>query len=273
MMTEKKWRRFFKKEMDKEMAEIEGILEEMNSNPETKDIVAPEELHDKLFAQIRKEEAEKNRLSEEEKELIRLGTVYKKRRKWNKVVVLVAAVIGVMAIGITSFGGPEHVWKKLTRSIGDREQNYMNSDDERTDEIDVINEAEAYQQIEDEFGFYPVELVYMSEGIEFASIDIADSTQNIYLSYEGKSQESIVYVMYVNYRAGSIGRDAEDTLLEEQEKVVGNISLSVKKYEIEENQMIRYIADFEYQDVHYVLQFSNIDEVEVEKILDNLYFR
>ena len=273
MMTEKKWRRFIKKEIDKEMAEIEGILEEMNQNPETKDVVAPEEMHDKLFAHIREEEEKRNRLSEEEKELIQLGMVYKKRRKWNKYVVLVAAVIGGLAIGITSVGGPERIAEKFNWKIADREQTNIDTDDGRVEQDTEVSEMEAYQQIEDEFGFYPVKPDYFPEGIEFTGIDLDANTQSVFLSYEGKKQEAIVCVMCLNYRSGSIGKDAEDNVMEKKEKYIGEASIVIKKFLIEENNTVRYIAEFEYKDVYYVLQFNKIDEVEIEKILDNLHFR
>lgn len=77
-MSEKKWSQFLKNEMDKEMQEIDGILEEMNRNPETRDMKAPDELREKLFAQIYAEQ-EKERLTDEEQELIHLGMVYKKK--------------------------------------------------------------------------------------------------------------------------------------------------------------------------------------------------
>lgn len=272
-MNEKQWKKFIQQEMDKELEEIDGILEEMNNDPKTKDIVAPEEMHEKLIAQIQAGKEQEQRLSDEEKELIRLGKVYKKRRKWNKALVIAVAAVCAMAVGVTSFGGPERVLEKFERMIGDRKQEYVNSDDERTDEIEVVDETEAYQQIEDKFGFYPVRLDYLPEGVEFEEIVLTESAQNVYLNYEGENQETIIYFIYPNYRTGSVGRDVEDTLLEEYTKEVSENVISVKKYLIEENQTNRYIVEFEYQDVYYVLRLINIEEKEVGKIIENLYFR
>ena len=271
-MSEEKWRRFFKREFDKEMQEIHGILDEMNSNPEMKDVVAPEELHEKLFAQIREAEAEKNRLSEDEKELIRLGMVYRKRRKWNKVIVAVAAVVCAMAIGVTSMGGPDKVIQKVQGMLEGREQLNNDSEDGRTKEIITVSEVEAYQQIEDEFGFYPVRLDYLPEGVEFESMILADGAQNVCICYAGKNQETITYTAFPNYRASSIGRDVEDTLTDEYDKVVQDNTITIKKYLIEESQTFRYKISYEYQNVYYFLEINSIDDAEVDKIVENLYF-
>lgn len=272
-MNEKQWKKFLQQEMDKEMEEIDGILEEMDQNPETKDIVAPEAIHEKLLAQIQAGKEQEERLSDEEKELIRLGKVYKKRRKWNKVLVAIAAVVCAMAIGVTAFGGPERVIEKFERMIGGRKQEYVNNDDERTDEIEVVDEAEAYQQIEDKFGVNTVQLYYLPEGVEFKELILTESTQNVHLNYVGDNQEAILYFMNFNYRTGSTGIDVEDTLLEEYKEEVDGNMINVKKYLVEENQTNRYIINYEYSNVYYLLQLNNIEEVEVEKIIENLYFR
>ena len=271
-MNEEKWKRFMKNEMEKEMQEIDAILEEMNQDPEMRDMVAPEEIHDKLFATIHKGQDEQDRLSEDEKELIRLGMVYKKTRKWAKVLVPLVAVVGAMVISVTCMGGPKRAMEKLGRLIGDREQEYMNTDDDRTDEIEVVTEAEAYQKIENVFGFYPVRLDYLPDGILFKEIIITDAAQSIYINYAGKNEETIVYSIYPNYRTGSVGRDVEDEAIDEYEKVVRDITINIRKYFVEEDQSYRYKANFEYQNVYYILEINSVESQEVDKIIENLYF-
>lgn len=270
-MSEKKWSQFLKNEIDKEMQEIDGILEEMNRNPETRDMKAPDELREKLFAQIHAEE-EKERLTDEEQELIHLGMVYKRRQKWNKVLVLVAAVICAMAIGVTSMGGPKRVFEKVAWMIGDRQQTNIDTDDGRVQEQDEVTEAEAYAKIEDEFGFSPVELVYLPDGVKFESYILADGTQNICMCYAGIDEESIVYFIYPNYRTSSLGADVEDTLLDEANRVVQGNVIEIRKYFIEENQSVRYKVSYEHQNVSYALEINHVADDEVEKIVENLYF-
>lgn len=272
-MNEKQWKEFLQQEMNKEMEEIDGILEEMDQNPETKDIVAPEAIHEKLLAQIQAGKEQEERLSDEEKELIRLGKVYKKRRKWNKVLVLAAAVVCAMALGVTAFGGPERVIEKFGWKIADREQTNVDTDDERVEEPDKVTEAEAYQQIEDEFGFYPVRLDYLPKGVQFEEVKFNTNTQQIQLFYEGTDNVAIIYTLYPNYRTGSVGMDIEDILLHEYRKNVNGNEVCVKEYLIEENQTNRWVITYEYQNVYYFMQMFMVEEIEVEKIIENLYFR
>lgn len=271
-MSDKKWKEFIQREMDKEMEEIEGVLEKINNDPVMREWKAPEGLHDQLFEQIRANQAEKARLSDDEKELIRLGMVYKKRRKWNKLLVLAAAVVCALAVGVTSIGGPKKVIEKFGWNIGDREQTNIDTDDERIKEPDVVSEGEAYDKIEDEFGFLPVTLDYLPDGIVFESIEFTDNAQNVCMGYCGENQETIVYTIYPNYRTGSIGRDVEDELVDEYEKIVSDITIGIKEYLVEENQTSRYKASFEYQNVHYFLEMSNIEKQEAEKIIEKLFF-
>lgn len=271
-MNEKQWKKFLQQEMDKEMEEIDGILEEMNNNPKTKDIVAPEELHEKLLAQIEAGKEQEERLSDEEKELIRLGKVYKKRRKWNKAFVIIAAVVCTMAVGVTAFGGPTKIIQKVQGILESRERINTDTEDNRVDEVEIASEVEAYQKIEDEFGFYPVRLDYLPEGVVFEEMILTESAQNVYLNYAGENQEVLIYLMCLNYRTGSIGQDVEDTLIEEYSKEKDGVIISVKKYQVEENQTNRHIINYEYQNVYYFMQIFNIEEGEVEKIIENLYF-
>lgn len=271
-MNEKKWKRFLKNEMDKEMQEIDSILEEMENNPDTKGLQAPDTMWEGLAAKIQSAQENEERLTDEEQELIRLGMVYKKRKKWNKVAVLVAAVICMLAIGVTSMGGPSKVIQKVQWVMSGREQNNIDTKDGRVQEQDDVSEAEAYEKIEADFGFYPVALDYLPDGMEFTSIITADDAQNVYLCYEGQNDDVIIYFMYPNYRVSSLGRDVEDTLIDEYEKVVSENNISIKKYLIEETQVNRYLITYEYQNVHYVLRICGISDTEVEKIIENLYF-
>ena len=272
-MDDKKWKEFIQREMDKEMEEIEGVLEKINNDPVMREWKAPEGLRDGLFEQIHAKEAEKSRLSDDEKELIRLGMVYKKRRKWNKLLVLAAAVVCALAVGVTSIGGPKKVIEKVQGMLESRERiNNDTNEDGRVDEIEVASEAEAYQKIEDEFGFRPVELVYLPDGMVFKELFITETTNDADMCYVGDNEESIVYSIYPNFRTGSISHDVEDDLMDKYEKVVQDVTISVKKYSIEGNQLSRYKVSFEYQNVYYFLEINNLEEQAVEKIVEKLYF-
>ncbi len=271
-MDDKKWKEFIQREMDKEMEEIEGVLEKINNDPVMREWKAPEGLRDGLFEQIHAKEAEKSRLSDDEKELIRLGMVYKKRRKWNKLLVLAAAVVCALAVGVTSIGGPKRVFEKFGWNIGDREQTNIDTDDDRIKEPDVVTEGEAYDKIEEEFGFLPVTLDYLPDGMVFKELFITEGTNDADMCYVGSNEETIIYSIYPNFRTGSIGHDVEDDLIDEFEQVVNDVTISVKKYSIEDNQLSRYKVSFEYQNVYYFLEINNLEKTEIDKIVENLYF-
>lgn len=271
-MNEKKWKRFLKNEMDKEMQEIDSILEEMENNPDTKGLQAPDTMWEGLAAKIQAAQENEERLTDEEQELIRLGMVYKKRKKWNKVAVLVAAVICMLAIGVTSMGGPSKVIQKVQGMLESRECINTDTEDGRMQAIETISEVEAYQKIEDDFGFYPVALDYLPDGMEFTSVITADDAQNICMCYEGDKEESIVYTIIPNYRISSIGRDVEDILVDAYKRAVQGCEISIRKYLVEDKEITRYKISFEYQKMCYLLEINNIADAEVEKIVENLYF-
>lgn len=271
-MNEKKWKRFLKNEMDKEMQEIDSILEEMENNPDTKGLQAPDTMWEGLAAKIQAAQENEERLTDEEQELIRLGMVYKKRKKWNKVAVLVAAVICMLAIGVTSMGGPSKVIQKVQGMLESRECINTDTEDGRMQAIETISEVEAYQKIEADFGFYPVALDYLPDGMEFTSVITADDAQNVYLCYEGQNDDVIIYFMYSNYRTSSLGKDVEDALSDEYTEVILNHVIEVKKYSNEDLQGYRYMISFEHQNVYYLLEINNVADAEVKKIVENLYF-
>ena len=211
-------------------------------------------------------------LSSEEQELIRLGTIYKKRRNWNRLAILVAALVCVLSLGLTATGGPEKLFEEIRWKLAGREQTNIDSDDDRVVEPDDVSENEAYEKIDEVFGFYPVKLYYLPEGMQFSKISIDDIMQNAQIVYKSKRDEVISYVMYPDYRTSSTTSDIEEYLVEEKQVIVNNIVVTVKKYyEVEEKQT-RWSADFNYLDVHYSLLIIGLEEEEMEKIVENLYF-
>lgn len=258
--------------------DADRIMEEVNQDPALQGVMAPDSIYERLCQQIWEDEQEQsekssyNNLSEEDKELIQLGRKYKKRRKWNKYIILAATLVMALAFGVTSMGGPKKVLEEFKRTLGGREQVNIDSDDERVKQLEKVNEADAYQQIEDKYGFYPVRLDYLPDGMEFQKITMIDSIQDIQILYEGKQDKVIAYMVRPDYRLGSIGGDVEDTLLNEYNKTIGEVDVSVKHYRIEENNASRWIAEFEYQNVHYFLHMTGIEQQEIDEIIENLYF-
>ncbi len=256
------------------MQEAEDIMKEVNADESLRDVKAPEELHDRIFAEIHAMEQEKQQadLSAEELELIELGRIYKRRRKWRKYWVLAAAMICVLAFGITSMGGAKKIFEKVDSVFLGKERTNIDSK-ERVKEGDGVTEAEAYAKIEEIFGITPVQLSYRPEGMQFVDYTIDEITQSIQMNYENKkTEETVLYYIRPNYRDSSMGKNAEDILLEEEHLVIEDVVVDIQKFRVQENGEERIQVEFEYQDSSYFLRIFNLQWEEVEKIVKNLYF-
>lgn len=286
VMDDEKLKRLLQEDMDKD---VENILEEVNSDPELRDVVAPEVIHERLFEQIRQHEAMKAEeveelnsedenthatpeLSEEQQELIRLGKIYKKKRSRRKYWVIAAAVVCAFALGITSFGGAEKVFKEVKDMIAGKSQTHVDTDENRTDDVQSVSEEEAYEKIDEKFGVYPVRLLYLPEGMEFVELVMEDDLQFVQLCYEDNEGKTIAYRIVTSHRTGSVGVDVEDKLLQEFRMENNGNDIDIKEYEVKGNAASRWLITFEYKDVQYWLQIMDMQEDEVKKIVENLYF-
>lgn len=257
--------------------EADRIMAEVESDPSMKDVVAPEEVYIKLKQQIREHQEEEERNLEsrtkEEEELIRLGKIYKKKRSRRKYYVLLVAVICVLGVGTVSFGDGKKVFTKVQRMLGDRKQTVVNTDDGSGSVVDEISkEEEAYKKIEEKFGFFPIKLQYRPQGMEFVEQTINEDLQHVHLYYSDQNDKSISYHVLTKYRSGSSVVDIEDKFVQERQKIVGETSISIKEYEIEENKSTRWVVDFVFKEAQYTIIFSGIEEKEVEKTVDKLDF-
>lgn len=255
------------------MKEAAHLMEAVNNDPELKDLVAPPDMRDNIFSVIRAKEAGyvRDELSAEEAELIRLGKIYKKKRKNKKYLLLAAVMVLVMACGITSMGGPQRLYEKVTWVLAGRKQTNVDSDSENIVPQTDISEEEVYEEIEAKYGFYPVKLDYLPEGVELQEATIYDDMQGSYIIYGKKDKATIWYMVRPNYRESSWGKDIEDELIEEYEVETEKTLIKVQKYLVED-ETARWLLGFEYQDVSYSILMNNIEKVEVDKIIENLYF-
>lgn len=262
-----------KRKLEEELMEAARLMEEVNNDPALKDVVAPADMHDNVFSVIRAKEAGyvRDELSEEEKELIQLGKVYKRKRKNRKYFLLAAVMVLAMAFGITSMGGPQKLCEKVSWMLAGRKQTNVDSESDNVVPQTDISEEEVYEQIEDKYGFYPVKLNYLPEGIEFQEAIFYDEMQKVDIAYGIEDKLNIWYVIRPNYLESSVGNDIEDELLEEFQIDVDKAIVYMKKYQVEEDY-IRWSAEFSYGEVNYFIWFNNMEKNEVEKIIDNLYF-
>lgn len=254
-----------RRQYEQELVEdAKRIMEEINSDPDLRDVTVPSGMHDRISEAIREHE--------EEKELIRLGRRYKRKCKYRKYIVLVATLVLAFAFGITSMGGADRLFTRVSWILAGREQTNVDSDDGGVMTAETSDEEEVYEKIEDMFGFYPIKLHYLPEGVVFKEASIGDKTQEMVMVYGQDEDANIVYYIKPNYRSGSYGIDVEDELLDRYSIEVQNVELHVRKYQVKETQTERWSAQFMYEDVGYFLIVSNIGQEELEKVLESLKF-
>lgn len=273
----------------KMMEEMDALFAEMRKHPEITSQPFPERMDEEIWRDIRAYEAEKAkeaesakevenaektaevpRLTAEEAELIQLGKIYKKRKKNRKFYVLIAALIGVMLFGMTSIGGAEKGFERFRFNVfGDKTQ--INSQN-TVDKVEHVTEEEIYLQIEEEYGFVPVKLDHLPEGVEFVEATIFEEIQMSELLYRGAKGKSISYQINVDYRDSSIATDNEDQLVEEYTLELQESSAIIKEFYIPEYDKTRWVAEFSDENTQYFIEGSGMEKDSFEEILKNLYF-
>lgn len=262
------WKTLF----DEEEREIDRVLEEINNDPKFEEVVPSPEVCEELFAKIHEyqKQYKADTLSDEEKELIRLGRSYRKRRKVERYAILVAAVVTMLAIGTVSIGENKNILTMLKEMITGGEHTI--SDSGSIEPVKYVEENEMYEKIEEEYGFKPVRLIYRPAKTIFVEGVFGKEIQNISMAYEADNGTTILYVIRPYYREASVGSVIEDEKIQEYTMSVNQTSISVSEYLIEESGENRWSINFVYEDVQYLLTITNMEQDEVEKIINNLSF-
>lgn len=263
------WKEIIAAEMEREADEI---MAEVNSDPAMKDVKAPPELREEVYKKIQELEKQKiySQLTEEDQELIRLGKHVKKQRKFGRYAFAAMVVVAFLTMGNVSVGAGKRISRVITRIFSGREQTTSDSGDTKPSMYN--EEAEIREKIEETFGFVPVKLVYLPENTEFYEGVLGTDIQGASLIYEMSNGSSLIYVIKPNYREGSIGIDIEDQEIQKYLMNVNNVDIIVTEYVIEESETKKWMAQFIYEDVLYLLRVTNIDQKEMEKIVNNLHF-
>lgn len=270
-MDDAKLKQLLEEDLEKD---AERIMAEVNADPSLKDIEVPDEIHDNLMKRIREYEEQKAKgtVSDEDKELMQFGRIYKKNRKRNRILMVLVAIIVIAALGMTSMGGPVKMVETMKRIVSGREQTNIQVGEEGIDKLEIATEEEAYQAIEDTFNCTPVKLNALPEGIVFTEVVIEKETQNARLCYENDSQGVIMYTMLFSYRSSATSVDVEDEIAKEVEKEIDGNTVKIKQYTDDTGETIRWRIEFEYSKVQYFVAISGLDEGEVDSIVDNLFF-
>ena len=222
------------------------------------------------------------KLSEEDREALRLGremlknqseekkiyTIRRKKRNIRRIVALAAVLILVMAVGMTSFGGPERMLQFVKSSVGGRQVSKVNSSD-KNKIIEEEDEEKAYDKIGEEFGIEPVRIIWRLKGMEFIKMELDTDIQVAELDYI-RDREKMEFIISASYGKVSLGADNEDEIIDHY-YIKENVPIEVTEYKTPETDTNRYKAEFKYNNLYYCLTGTMTKE-EMENILKNLYF-
>lgn len=222
------------------------------------------------------------KLSEEDQEALRLGremlknqseekkiyTMRRKKRNIRRIVALAAVLILVMAVGMTSIGGPERMLQFVKSSVGGRQVSKVNSSD-KNKIIEEEDEEKAYDKIGEEFGIEPVRIIWRLKGMEFIKMELDTDIQVAELDYI-RDREKMEFIISASYGKVSLGADNEDEIIDHY-YIKENVPIDVTEYKTPETETNRYKAEFKYNNLYYCLTGTMTKE-EMENILKNLYF-
>lgn len=247
-----------KEEVDREAQEIE---KEIEARDDLDDIKVSEDLETSLFNKIQDYEYDK-RIKK---------TVYRGRKKRRLFLALAAVLILVCGSVITGTGSKSY-WKVLwDRVEGDEEMSVINVEEMDSQEAEDLDEVQVFNEIRQEIGISPVRLGYMPKGMVFEGYEI-DKEQNRAIIFYKYNEQIIRYSMYMNDADSSHGQTDIDILTDEYKiNVMANISINIKEYEVINEKIKRYEAEFEYMDAQYKL-IGMMQKEEFDKIIKNLFF-
>ena len=288
----------FKECIAREFEEIAREEEEFLENDTS--LVVPEGTKDAVLARVREQirayemeqtrkETEEviNHLSEEDREALELGRkmlkagigqkdpeepsgkkVRRKKKPLKMYLALAAVIVCVLAMGITSMGGPERIVRMMTQDVGDREVEYTVKG-EKVKTTENEEEEKAYQEIRDNFDTDVVKICICLPEMRFDSMELDDKQMaDMYYYYNNKT---IAYCINVPYRDGSWGIDFEDAIDEEYSKKIHGCKIEITKYKPNQKGLPRWDARFEYDNIEYLLT-GTMKQRDFEKILNNLFF-
>jgi hypothetical protein len=238
--------------------------------------------------EAREREEAINNLSEEDRRALELGRkmlkaevgtadtsekkVHYRRKPLKTYLALAAVIVCVLAMGITSMGGPERVVRMVRQAVGDRdvEQVDSNKTDKQNKIIEGEAEEEAYQKIRDTFDTDVVKVFVCLPDMKFDTMNLDEKKQvaELYYTYQ---KRKIVYIVNTGYRESSWGIDIEDSIEKEYSKEINGCNMNIVVYKVENSNQSRCVSKFKYEGVEYFMM-GLMEEGDFEKILKNLVF-
>ena len=257
----KKMKKLKKLSLENEMKkEAEQIEKKVREDRSLDDIKVSDEMEKELFNKIQDYEYDK-----------RHKKVVRKKKKSKLVIGALAAVLILVCGSVMTSVGSKSYWKTLWNdSNGDEQNNGIDVENMESIETADIDEMEVDKKITKVMGVSLVKMQYKPKDMVLKRY-IIDEEQRMAILFYQYGEEVIKYYMYTNSTDSSFGEKTVDQLLDEYEFQNGKHSILVKQYEIKNSDEKRYIAEFEYKDIHYQIKGS-MEKEEFEKILENLFF-
>lgn len=257
----KKMKKMKKLSLENEMKkEAEQIEKKVREDRSLDDIKVSDEMEKELFNKIQDYEYDK-----------RHKKVVRKKKKSKLVIGALAAVLILVCGSVMTSVGSKSYWKTLWNdSNGDEQNNGIDVENMESIETEDIDEMEVDKKITKVMGVSLVKMQYKPKDMVLKRY-IIDKEQRMAILFYQYGEEVIKYYMYTNSTDSSFGEKTVDQLLDEYEFQNGKHSILVKQYEIKNSDEERYIAEFEYNDIHYQIKGS-MEKEEFEKILENLFF-
>ena len=195
--------------------------------------------------------------------------VRRKKKPLKMYLALAAVIVCVLAMGITSMGGPERIVRMMTQNVGDREVE-KSSTSHKIKMIESEDEEKAYQEIGDAFNTDIVKVVVCLPNMAFNSMNLEKDKQvvEMYYSYRKKT---IAYIINAPYKDNSLGIDFEDSVKKEYTKKINDCEIKITIYKIDGEKIPGCVAKFKYNNIEYLLS-GTMKQQDFEKIINNLFF-
>lgn len=252
-----------KEELEKEAAEIEKELAE---DSELDNLEVSKELDDAIYAEIQRyeKEQEENKIKE-----FPLRT-YKKKKRAKLLVALVAILVLVMGMSVSSVGSKSYMKELIEKFTGKSQVDVTNVKDMDSKDVEDAAEKDAYRKVDDMIKRNCVRILDGLKEMHFVSYNINEDIQQADLFYEYKG-EMIRYEIYLNQADSSRGVTKEDDEIITYELNVQNNQIKISERKTEKAEANVMTAEFEYKGVFYQLR-GKMEKNEFNKILKNLKF-
>ena len=141
-------------------------------------------------------------------------------------------------------------------------------DSQKTEDLDEI---QLFYEIREKTGISPVHFGYIPKKMHLKKYEINREQGSAVLLYDYNGH-TIQYSMYMNDEDSSHGYTKTDDLVEQYSiTATEGINVDIKEYFVTNQKILKFSAEFEYEDAQYQL-VGWMEKEEFDKIIKNLRF-